>query len=113
MNHNDHIDQTVRNMYHAFEHPGTHPLDSGLTAIDGWITSLDGIGGSALAGIQSGLRTLRGHIERGDRPAVAASLQQLGQETSVIARDLRGGDGDHLRHLGQALIVASGNLKAS
>ena len=113
MNHNARIDETIRDIYHAFEHPGAHPLDKGIGAIDNWIAALDGLGGSALTGVQTDLRTLRGHMERGDQPAIASTLQQLGQQTSLIARDLRGGAGDHLRHLGQALVIASGNLKAS
>ena len=113
MNHNEHIDETIRNIYHTFEHPGAHPLDAGLGAIDNWIAALDGLGGSALTGIQAQLRTLRTHVERDDRPAIAASLQQLGQDTSLAARDMRGETGDHLRHLGQVLITAAGNLKVS
>ncbi|HEX8426753.1 hypothetical protein [Hymenobacter sp.] len=113
MNHNTRIEETIRDIYAAFEHPGKHPLDTRLTGIDNWIAALDGLGGSALTGTLSQLRTLRGHMERNDHPASAVSLQQLGQETSVMARDLRGETGDHLRHLGQALIIAAGNLKAS
>jgi len=113
MNHNDRIEETIRHIYHAFEHPGAHPVDTGLGAIDNWIAALDGLGGSALAGVQSQLRTLRSHVERDDRPAIAASLQQLGQDTSFIARDLHGETGDHLRHLGQSLVTAAGNLKVS
>jgi hypothetical protein len=113
MNHNARIEETIRHIYHAFEHPNEHPADTGLSAIDNWITALDGLGGSALTGIQSALRTLRGHVEHDDRPAIAASLQQLGQETSLVARDLHDETGDHLRHLGQTLITAAGNLKVS
>ena len=113
MNHNDHNEETIRNIYHTFEHPGAHPVDAGLGAIDHWIAALDGIGGSALMGIQSQLRNLRTHVERDDRPSIAASLQQLGQDTSLAARDLHGETGDHLRHLGQTLVIAAGNLKVS
>ncbi len=113
MDHNARIDETVRDIYAAFEHPGKHPLDTRLASIDNWIAALDGLGGAGLMGVLSQLRTLRGHMEHDDRLAAAASLQRLGQDTSLMARDLHGGTGDHLRHLGQALIIAAGNLKAS
>ncbi|QJX45666.1 hypothetical protein HMJ29_01425 [Hymenobacter taeanensis] len=113
MDHAARIEETIQGIYHAFEHPGQHPADSGLTAIDNWIQALDGLGGSALAGLQGELRNLRGHVQNDDRPAIANSLQHLGQETSLMARNMHDGVGDHLRHLGQVLITAAGNLKMS
>jgi signal transduction histidine kinase len=113
MDHAARIEETIQGIYHSFEHPGQHPADSGLMAIDNWIQALDGLGGSALAGLQGELRNLRGYVQSDDRPAMANSLQHLGQETSRIARDMHDGVGDHLRHLGQVLITAAGNLKMS
>ncbi|SNR39466.1 MULTISPECIES: hypothetical protein [Hymenobacter] len=113
MNHADRIEATIQGIYRAFEHPGEHPADAGISAIDNWIHALDGLGGSALAGLQNELRALRGYVERDDRPAMAGSLQQLGMETSRMAHDMHDGTGDHLRHLGQVLITAAGNLKMS
>lgn len=113
MNHVTHIENTIQRIYHAFEHPGQHPADAGLEAIDSWIQALDGLGGSALNGLQNELRALRGYVERDDRAAIAGSLQHLGQETSRMAHDMHDGTGDQLRHLGQTLITAAGNLKMS
>ncbi|HLK96581.1 MAG TPA: hypothetical protein VK364_02325 [Hymenobacter sp.] len=113
MNHADRLEQTVQGIYKALENPGQHPVAAGLSAIDNWIQALDGLGGSALNGIQGELRTLRTHIQNDDRAAIAASLQHIGQQTSLVAHDLHDSTGDHLRHLGQALIVAAGNLKVS
>ena len=110
------IEQTIQGIYDTFDNPRQHPVDAGLGYIDGWIQALDGLGGSALTGLQTELRNLRAHVERDDRPAMAASLQLLGQETSRIAHDLHSftdGTGDQLRHLGQTLVTAAGNLKMS
>lgn len=112
MNHNARIETTIETIYNAFSHPQNHPVDAGLAHIDGWIQALDGLGGSALNGIQSELRTLRGHVQNDDRAAIAASLQHIGQQTALIARDLHDATGDHLRHLGQTLVTAAGNLKS-
>ncbi|SET71121.1 hypothetical protein [Hymenobacter actinosclerus] len=116
MNHADRIDQTVRGIYDTFDRPSEHPVEAGLGFIDGWIDALDGLGGSALTGLQNELRNLRACVERHDRPAIAASLQLLGEETSRIAHNMHSftdGTGDQLRHLGQTLVTASGNLKMS
>lgn len=111
-NHAARIEETIQGIYHALEHPGKHPAEAGLASIDQWIQALDGLGGSALNGIQNELRTLRGHVQNDDRAAIAASLQHIGQQTSLMARDLHDGTGDQLRHLGQTLVTAAGNLKA-
>lgn len=113
MNHADRIEQTINGIYAALEQPSNHPADAGLDYIDNWIQALDGLGGSAITGLQGELRNLRTHVERDDRPAIANSLQHLGQEVSRMARDMHDGMGDQLRHLGQTLITASGNLKVS
>ncbi|MBT2557927.1 hypothetical protein J7E24_09030 [Hymenobacter sp. ISL-91] len=116
MNHASRIDKTVRNIYDTFDNPGANPMEAGLGDIDSWIASLDGLGGSALNGLQAELRNLRGYVERDDRPAMAASLQLLGTETARIARDIHSltdNTGDQLRHLGQTLVIAAGNLKTS
>ncbi|WBA43815.1 hypothetical protein [Hymenobacter canadensis] len=111
MNHAARIEETIQNIYDTFSHPGKHPVEAGLGAIDSWIQALDGLGGSALLGIQSELRDLRGYVQNDDRPAMAATLQRLGEHTALTARDLHDGTGDQLRHLGQTLITAAGNLK--
>ena len=111
MNHNARIEETIQNIYDALENHHNQPVENGIGYIDGWISALDGLGGSALTGLQGELRNLRGHVERDDRAAMAASLQHLGQETSLIARNLHDATGDQLRHLGQTLITAAGNLK--
>lgn len=116
MNHASRIDQTVRSIYDTFDNPGTNPVEAGLGYIDGWIDALDGLGGSALNGLQTELRNLRGFVERDDRPAIAATLQSLGTATSRIAHDMHSltdNTGDQLRHLGQTLVIAAGNLKMS
>jgi hypothetical protein len=113
MNHADRLEQTVQGIYKSLENPSQHPVNAGLSAIDNWIQALDGLGGSALNGIQQELSTLRTHVQNDDRAAIAASLQHLGQQTSLVAHDMHDATGDHLRHLGQALIVAAGNLKVS
>lgn len=111
MNHNARIEDTIQNIYRALENHHNHPVEHGVSAIDGWIAALDGLGGSALGGVQAELRQLRSYVERDDRAGIAGSLQQLGQHTSLIARDMHDGTGDQLRHLGQTLITAAGNLK--
>ncbi|UYZ63407.1 hypothetical protein [Hymenobacter weizhouensis] len=113
MNHVERIERTITGIYAALEQPSSHPVDAGLGYIDNWIHALDGLGGSAITGLQNELRSLRGHVERDDRPAITGSLQHLGQEVSRIARDMHDATGDHLRHLGQALVTAAGNLKMS
>lgn len=113
MNHAARIEETIEGIYAALERHDNHPVDAGLGHIDSWIQALDGLGGSALTGLQTELRNLRAYVERDDRPAIAGSLQLLGQQTSLIARDMHDGVGDHLRHLGQTLIAAAGNLKVS
>ncbi|GAB3227291.1 hypothetical protein GCM10027346_10480 [Hymenobacter seoulensis] len=113
MNHADRIEETIEGIYAALEQHSNHPADAGLYHIDSWIEALEGLGGSALGGLQAELRNLRAHVERDDRAAIAHSLQRLGQDTSLVARDMHDGVGDHLRHLGQTLITAAGNLKVS
>ncbi|SDY06006.1 hypothetical protein [Hymenobacter psychrophilus] len=116
MSHATRIDQTVRRIYDTFDNPGTSPVEAGLGDIDSWIDAIDGLGGSALTGLQTELRNLRSYVERDDRPAIAATLQRLGTETSRIAHgmhSLTDNTGDQLRHLGQTLVIAAGNLKMS
>ncbi|NVO83875.1 hypothetical protein [Hymenobacter terrestris] len=116
MNHASRIDKTVRNIYDTFDNPGANPLEAGLGDIDSWISTLDGLGGSALTALQNELRNLRSYVERDDRPAIAATLQRLGTETSRIAHgmhSLTDNTGDQLRHLGQTLVIAAGNLKST
>lgn len=113
MNHAARIEDTIQGIYDAFDHPEKHPADAGITSIDNWIQALDGLGGSALAGIQNELRELRSFVQNDDRANIAASLQRLGEHTSLMARNLHDGTGDQLRHLGQTLVTAAGNLKMS
>ncbi len=116
MDHAERIEQTIQGIYDTFDNPRQHPVEAGLGYIDSWIDALDGLGGSAITGLQAELRNLRGHVERDDRVGMAASLQLLGQETSRMAHDLHSfsdGTGDQLRHLGQTLVTAAGNLKMS
>lgn len=116
MSHATRIDQTVRRIYDTFDNPGANPVEAGLGDIDSWIDAIDGLGGSALTGLQAELRNLRAFVERDDRPAIAATLQRLGTETSRIAHgmhSLTDNTGDQLRHLGQTLVIAAGNLKMS
>ena len=110
------IEETIQKIYDTFDNPAKHPVEAGLGYIDSWIDALDGLGGSALNSLQAELRNLRAHVERQDRPAIAESLQLLGQQTSRLAHDLHSfadGTGDQLRHLGQTLVTAAGNLKMS
>jgi hypothetical protein len=59
------------------------------------------------------LLRVKDYIRNGDTLELSQALQRLGEETSMSAINLHNDLGDQLRHLGQVLIAAAGNVKAS
>lgn len=113
MNHSDRLDATINSLSDAINNGMHHHTDNALASIDEWVGALQGLGGSALTGVVNELNQIKGHIQNGDTPAVTQALQHLGEQTSLAARDMHNATGDQLRHLGQLLIMAAGNLKMS
>jgi hypothetical protein len=88
---------------------------------DTWIPFLQNSNIAALTAMGSDLQQLRDYIRSGDQANVHTLLQRLGEQSSRAASNihtwagdhLHNGIGDQLRHLGQLLVIAAGNAKAS
>lgn len=113
MNHSDRLDATINSLSDAINNGMHHHTENAQAGLDEWIQALQGLGGSALTGIVGQLTQLKDHIRSGDKVALSEAMQHLGEQTSQTARDLHNATGDQLRHLGQLLIMASGNIKMS
>lgn len=77
-----------------------------MEALDAWQHTSSG-------GLNTNVENLRSQLQNGDKLAAAHTLQLLGEEASHSAANLHDGLGDQLRHLGQLLVMASGNMKMS
>ncbi|MCR5889062.1 hypothetical protein LRS06_15050 [Hymenobacter sp. J193] len=77
-----------------------------MEALDAWQHTSSG-------GLNTNVENLRSQLQNGDKLAAAHTLQQLGEEASQSALNLHDGLGDQLRHLGQLLVTAAGNMKMS
>jgi hypothetical protein len=87
--------------------------DRALSALDSWIDTFQQDDSGSLNPMVTELQRVREYIRNGDTLELSQSLQRLGQETSRSALSLHNDLGDQLRHLGQVLISAAGNIKAS
>lgn len=81
--------------------------------LDHWIQTLQSYNTSATTVIAKELQNLKLYIGSNDTAQISATLQKLGAHTAASARDIHDavGIGDQLRHLGQVLAAASGNVK--
>jgi len=89
-----------------------------ISHLDDWIPFLQNSNVASLTALGSDLQNLRGYLRSGDHANTHALLQRLGEQVSRIASsihtwtDRHNGVGDQLRHLGQLLVAAAGNVKA-
>ncbi|AIZ64430.1 hypothetical protein PK28_13465 [Hymenobacter sp. DG25B] len=109
--HAEHLESTIIALTDGINHGLHSHLDPALESIDGWINTLQNNNGSAA--MVAELQSLRGYLQNGDTLELSQSLQRLGQETSLMAAHLHNNLGDQLRHLGQTLIAAAGNMRLS
>ncbi|WP_303310639.1 hypothetical protein [Hymenobacter sp. BT730] len=110
-NHAEHLERTVIALTDGINHGLHSHLEPALESIDGWVETLQNNHGSAA--MVAELQSLKGYLQNGDTLELSQSLQRLGQETSKMAAHLHNNLGDQLRHLGQTLIMAAGNMKVS
>ena len=86
-----------------------------------WIPFLKNSNIAALTSMGADLQLLKDYIQSGNKAGAHELLQRLGEQTSRAASSmhswagdhLHNGIGDQLRHLGQLLVMAAGNAKAS
>ncbi|MCB2407637.1 hypothetical protein [Hymenobacter lucidus] len=118
---NDHLYSTNLALGDLFNnHTFAHDPSGLLPIIDSWTPQLQNSHSAVLHTAAADLGQLKGYVQNGDRAGLSALLQHLGEQASKAAsntHDLAGnhlhnGIGDQLRHLGQLLIMASGNLKS-
>ncbi|MCC2547148.1 hypothetical protein LJY25_11880 [Hymenobacter sp. BT175] len=117
---NDHLYSTNLALGDLFNnHTFAHDPSGLIPIIDSWVPYLQNSPSSVTTTAASALTRLREMIQNGDRVGASALLQTLGEQASRSASNvhewagnhLHNGIGDQMRHLGQLLIMASGNLK--
>ncbi|QDA61191.1 hypothetical protein [Hymenobacter jejuensis] len=98
-----------------------HDPTTFIATIDGWLPMLQNADNAKLKAAAADLQQLKEYMRNGDKTQTGEMLQRLGEQASREASHihtwagdhLHNGIGDQLRHLGQILIMASGNLKVS
>ncbi|TGE15189.1 hypothetical protein [Hymenobacter elongatus] len=119
---NDHLYSTNLSLGDLFNnHTFAHDPSGLVPIIDSWAPQLQNSGIAVLDTVAGELNQLKSYIQAGDRVGTSTLLQRLGEQSSkaasntheVAGNHLHNGLGDQLRHLGQLLIMASGNLKVS
>ncbi|TGE22423.1 hypothetical protein E5K00_19475 [Hymenobacter aquaticus] len=118
---NDHLYSTNLALGDLFNnHTFAHDPSGLIPILDSWGPQLQNSHSAVLQAAADELGQLKGYLQNGDRPGAAALMQRLGEQASraasntheVAGAHLHNGLGDQLRHLGQLLIMASGNLKS-
>jgi hypothetical protein len=100
-------------------HTFAHDPSGLLPLIDQWAPHLQNSTNAGAPTVAAALSDLRQAIQSGDRVTTSTLLQRMGEQASKSASNvhdwagshLHNGLGDQMRHLGQLLIMASGNLK--
>ena len=119
---NDHLYSTNLALGDLFNnHTFAHDPSGLIPIIDSWTPQLQNSSSPALHTTAADLGQLKSYIQSGDRAGLSTMLQHLGEQASKSAGNvhelagahLHNGLGDQMRHLGQLLIMASGNLKVS
>ncbi|RYU79147.1 hypothetical protein [Hymenobacter persicinus] len=117
---NDELYQTNLSLGDLFNnHTFAHDPSGLIPLIDHWAPYLQNSSSSVTTTAAAALNQLREYVQTGDRANTSALLQQLGEQASKSASNVHdwvgnhghNGIGDQLRHLGQLLIMASGNLR--
>jgi|GEM_PF-4318772 len=118
---NDHLYTTNLSLGDLFNnHTFAHDPSGLVPIIDSWVPYLQNSSSSVTTTAAAALSQLKEYVQTGDRTNASALLQSLGEQASKSASNAHdwagshghNGIGDQLRHLGQLLIMAAGNLKA-
>ncbi|GAA3917823.1 hypothetical protein [Hymenobacter algoricola] len=118
---NDHLYSTNLSLGDLFNnHTFAHDPSGLVPIIDSWIPYLQNSGSSITAAAGTALGQLKEFVQTGDRANASALMQRLGEQASKSASSVHdwagphghNGIGDQMRHLGQLLIMAAGNLKS-
>jgi hypothetical protein len=118
---NDHLYSTNLSLSDLFNnHTFAHDPSGLIPIIDSWAPYLQNSTSSVTTTAGAALGQLKGFIQNGDRASASALMQQLGEQASKAASNVHdwagshghNGIGDQMRHLGQLLVMASGNLKS-
>ncbi|UOQ52690.1 hypothetical protein [Hymenobacter cellulosivorans] len=118
---NDHLYSTNLSLSDLFNnHTFAHDPSGLIPILDSWGPQLQNSNSAVLQAAAGELGQLKGYLQNGDRAGAAALMQRLGEQASRAASNthdwagphLHNGIGDQLRHLGQLLIMAAGNLKS-
>ncbi|TGE23097.1 hypothetical protein [Hymenobacter metallicola] len=118
---NDHLYSTNLALSDLFNNRTFAHDPSGLIPIlDSWGPQLQNSTSPVLHTAATDLGQLKSYLQNGDRAGASTLMQHLGEQASRAASNthdwagphLHNGIGDQLRHLGQLLIMAAGNLKS-
>lgn len=117
---NDHLYSTNLALSDLFNnHTFAHDPSGLVPIIDSWVPYLQNSTSSVTTTAAEALSQLKEYVQTGDRANAITLLQRLGEQASksaanvheIVGNHLHNGLGDQMRHLGQLLIMASGNLK--
>ncbi|SHI54533.1 hypothetical protein SAMN02745146_0987 [Hymenobacter daecheongensis DSM 21074] len=117
---NDHLYSTNLALSDLFNnHTFAHDPSGLVPLIDSWVPYLQNSTSSVTTTAAAALSQLKQYVQSGDRANASALLQTLGEQASksagniheAVGTHLHNGLGDQMRHLGQLLIMASGNLR--